>query len=624
MAQELAYRPKTGDIPTSPGVYRFFDSTGRILYVGKAKNLRARLTSYFAPLDTLHERTRRMVTSAADVKWTTVGTEFEALQLEFTWIKEFDPPFNIQFRDDKSYPYLAITLGEKVPRVLITRKRGIAHARYFGPFTKTWAIRETLDLVLPVFPVRSCTDGVYKTAERTQRPCLLGDIGRCAAPCAGRVTVEEHRSIAIDLAHFMTGKNDEYLVRLRAQMVSASEEQNYELAAKYRDNIVALETVASKSSVVLGEGVDVDVFGLAQDDLSAAVQLFIVRDGRIRGVRAWTVDTELDIHTDELIDNMLRSAYDDGQVPARSIIVPQLPADSSEVERWLYERRSSSAEASDRGGVKLRTAVRGDLATLGVTVTTNAQQALALYKTQRSADFTTRSQALSDIQSALGLSEAPLRIECFDISHLGGTKIVASMVVFEDGLPKKADYRKFAIAQARDDTDAMNQVLARRAKYLTGVERDEHKSEGSFAYTPGLFVVDGALPQVNAASLALREAGLGHIPVVGLAKRLEELWLPGEQFPVILPRTSDALFLMQKLRDEAHRFAISFQRQSRKKDITSVLNEVPGLGPSKISALLREFGSVTHLKNADAAAIQRVPGISEKLAETIRRTLAGS
>lgn len=622
MAQELEYRPKTGDIPTSPGVYRFFDSAGRILYVGKAKNLRSRLTSYFAPLDTLHERTRRMVTSAASVTWTTVGTEFEALQLEFTWIKEFDPPFNIQFRDDKSYPYLAITLGEKVPRVLVTRRRGLPHARYFGPYTKTWAIRETLDLVLPVFPVRSCTDGVYKRAERTGRPCLLGDIGRCAAPCAGRVTPEEHRSIALDLAHFMTGRNDEHLLKLRAQMAEASAQQNYELAAKYRDNIVALETVASKSAVVLSEGTDVDIFGLAQDDLSAAVQLFVVRGGRIRGVRAWTVDTELDISTDELIDNMLRSAYDDGQVPARSIIIPQLPDDASEVERWLTERRSSSPEVTDKASVKLRTAVRGELASLGSTVSANAQQALALYKTQRSADFTTRSQALSDIQMALGLKDAPLRIECFDISHLGGTKIVASMVVFEDGLPKKSDYRKFSIAQARDDTDAMNQVLARRARYLTGAETDSQKIEGSFAYAPGLFVVDGALPQANAAAKALAAAGLSDIPVVGLAKRLEELWLPGEQFPVILPRTSEALFLLQKLRDEAHRFAISFQRQSRKKDITSVLAEIPGLGPSKIKSLLSTFGSVAQLRQANVESLSSVAGISPQLAQSILRTLA--
>ncbi|MEY4102174.1 MAG: hypothetical protein RIR88_308 [Actinomycetota bacterium] len=622
MAQELAYRPQTGDIPTSPGVYRFFDSTGRILYVGKAKNLRARLTSYFAPLDTLHERTRRMVTSASDVKWTTVGTEFEALQLEFTWIKEFDPPFNIQFKDDKSYPYLAITLGEKVPRVMVTRKRGIANARYFGPYTKTWAIRETLDLVLPVFPVRSCTDGVYKRAERNKRPCLLGDIGRCAAPCAGRVTLEEHRSIALDLAHFMTGKNDEYLQRLRAQMADASAQQNYELAAKYRDNIVALETVASKSSVVLSEGIDVDIFGIAQDDLSAAVQLFVVRDGRIRGVRAWTVDTELDIEADELVDNMLRSAYDDGQVPPRSIIVPQLPSDSSEIQRWLTQRRAASAEASEKGNVTLRTSQRGDLAALAATVTTNAQQALQLYKTQRSADFTTRSQALSDIQQALGLDAAPLRIECFDISHLGGTKIVASMVVFEDGLPKKADYRKFAIAEAKDDTDAMNQVLARRAKYLTGSEVDEQAVQGSFSYTPGLFIVDGALPQVNAAARALADAGLEGIPVVGLAKRLEELWLPGEQYPVILPRTSEALFLMQKLRDEAHRFAITFQRQARKKDITSVLSEIPGLGPAKIKALLTSFGSVAQLRQASISDIAHVPGITRKLAEVVAATLA--
>lgn len=622
MADTVPYRPKTGDIPTNPGVYRFRDAQGRILYVGKAKNLRARLTSYFAPLHTLHERTRRMVTSANSVEWTIVGSEFEALQLEFTWIKEFDPPFNIQFRDDKSYPYLAITLGEKIPRVLVTRKRNIPQARYFGPYTKTWAIRETLDLLLPVFPVRTCSEGVYKKAERDKRPCLLGDIGRCSAPCVGRVSPEEHRSLALDLSTFMTGKNEDYLKHLRMKMLAASDAQDYETAAKYRDNIEALETVASKSAVVLTDDVDVDIFGIARDELSAAVQLFVVREGRIRGVHSWNVDTELDVSTEDLVDNMLRTAYEEELLPAKTLIVPVIPDDSPALSTWLTERRREKLSDVRAASVKLKQALRGDLAALASTVTHNAQQALVLYKTKRNSDYVARTKALGAIQEALGLAESPLRIECFDISHLGGTKIVASMVVFEDGLPKKSDYRKFSIQQARDDTDAMNQVLTRRAAYLVGDEVDEEK-KSSFSYPPGLFVVDGALPQVNAAARALAEAGLTHIPVVGLAKRLEELWLPGEKFPVILPRNSEALFLFQKLRDEAHRFAITFQRSSRSRDINTVLSEVPGMGPAKIASVLKHFGSVAQLRKATVEEIAQTPSVSLALAQAIKDTLSG-
>lgn len=621
MADTVPYRPKTGDIPTNPGVYRFQDSNGRVLYVGKAKNLRARLTSYFAPLNTLHERTRRMVTSADKVEWTIVLTEFEALQLEFTWIKEFDPPFNIQFKDDKSYPYLAITLGERIPRVMVTRTKKIPHARYFGPYTKTWAIRETLDLLLPVFPVRTCSEGVYKKAERAKRPCLLGDIGRCAAPCAGRITPEEHRSLALDFANFMTGKNSDYIKELRDKMERASKEQDYESAAKFRDNIVALETVASKSAVVLSDEVDADIFGIAQDELSAAVQMFIVREGRIRGVHSWNVDTELDVNADELIDNMLRTAYETELVPPRSIYVPEIPEDAEAITSWLTNIRHERTENSRQTSVKLKQAQRGDIAALASTVSFNAQQSLVLYKTKRRNDYVSRTKALGDIQRALGLKDSPLRIECFDISHLGGTKIVASMVVFEDGLPKKSDYRKFSIAQARDDTDAMNQVLARRAAYLVE-SKEEATSRSSFSYPPGLFLVDGAGPQAKAAALALEEAGITGIPVAGLAKRLEELWLPDDKFPIILPRNSEALFLLQQLRDEAHRFAITFQRSTRKRDISTVLNEVPGMGPAKVKSVLKSFGSVSQLRKATVEEIASTPHISLALAQAIKDHLS--
>ena len=614
MSEALAYRPATGDIPTNPGVYRFFDANGRILYVGKAKNLRARLTSYFAPLHTLHERTRRMVTSASNVMWTVVNTEFEALQLEFTWIKEFDPPFNIQFRDDKSYPYLAITMGENVPRVFVTRKRGIPGAKYFGPYTKTWAIRETLEQVLRVFPVRSCTDGVYRKAAAANRPCLLGDIGRCAAPCAGRVTPEDHRTIATQLGAFMAGKNDGYVEQLRTEMLAASERQDYERAAKLRDGIDALQTVASKSAVVLDEAIDADVFGVARDELTAAVHVFRVRGGRIRGVRAWTVDTELDASDSDFCDSMLRAAYESGEEIPSDVIVPFVPEDGDVLGEWLTEQRRERLSDLRAARVKLRIAQRGTLATLAGTVTENAMQALALHRTKRSSDYVTRTTALTDLQDALGLPEAPLRIECFDVSHLGGTKVVGSMVVFEDGLPKKAHYRKFSIAETTDDTDSIAQLVTRRVARLDDAADSDTTG---FAYPPGLLIVDGGKPQVEAAARALRELGRTNIPVCGLAKRLEEVWLAGESFPVILPRNSNALFLLQRVRDEAHRFAISFQRQKRKSDVRSELSEIAGLGPKRVSALLSHFGSVTALRNAPIDDIVSVPGITADLAQRI-------
>ncbi len=555
-----------------------------------------------------------MVTSASDVKWTVVGTEFEALQLEFTWIKEFDPPFNIQFRDDKSYPYLAITMGEDVPRVFITRRRGIPDAKYFGPYTKTWAIRETLEQVLRVFPVRSCSDGVYRKAAAAGRPCLLGDIGRCAAPCAGRVTPEDHRKIALQLGAFMAGRNDGYVDQLRSDMMAASEAQEYERAAKIRDAIEALLTVASKSSVVLDDAIDADVFGVARDELTAAVHVFKVRGGRVRGVRAWTVDTELDASDEDFCDSMLRAAYEAGEEIPSDVIVPTLPDDAEALSDWLTSVRRSQRDENRSARVKLRVAQRGTMSSLAATVTDNAVHALALHRTKRSSDYVTRTTALTDLQEALGLPEAPLRIECFDVSHLGGTKVVGSMVVFEDGLPKKAHYRKFNIAETTDDTESIAQLVRRRVARLDG---DADEDSTGFAYPPGLLIVDGGRPQVEAAARALRESGHGHIPVCGLAKRLEEVWLPGDSFPVILPRNSNALFLLQRVRDEAHRFAITFQRAKRKSDIRSELSDVPGVGPTRMSALLNHFGSVTALRSASAEQIAEVPGISHDLATTI-------
>ena len=620
------WRPKRGEIPTEPGVYRFHDENGRVLYVGKAKNLRSRVSNYFQPLTSLHERTRRMVTTAQGLEWTVVGSELEALSLEYTWIKEFAPPFNVKFRDDKSYPYVAITLEERVPRVMVTRTRGIRGARYFGPYTKVWAVRESVDLMLKAFPMRSCSDATYKRANAAGRPCLLGDIGKCAAPCVGRVSPEEHRSIALDFASFMAGNDETYVRKLRQQMDAAARDLDYETAARVRDQISALETVLAKNAIVLTDDTDADVFGIAHDQLAAAVQMFIVRGGRIRGVRGWVVDTELDVTLAELVDSVLQNAYDDTVVPAREVIVPVVPDDATALQTLLTEKRRASG---DRGSVVIKTAVRGEKAALAVTVATNASGALVQYTTRRSADFTARSQALTDLRDALGLDEAPLRLECFDVSHLGGTNQVASMVVFEDGLPRKDQYRKFSIAHAADDTDAIYQVLRRRLAYLStpevaeldGGAAPEPRSKTAFHYRPGLLVIDGGQPQVAAAARALRDEGIDDLAVCGIAKRLEEIWLPDSEYPVILPRASDALFLLQRVRDEAHRFALRYQRTTRSRDITTVLSTVPGLGPTRIRQLLTHFGSVARLRAASIADLRGVDGIGSTTAELVHRAL---
>ena len=615
MANELSFRPKTSEIPTRPGVYRFYDSKRRILYVGKAKNLRARLQSYFAPLDSLHERTRRMVQSAVDVDWTIVKTEFEALQLEFTWIKEFNPPFNIRFKDDKSYPYLAVSMSDKVPRVFVTRNRELKGVKYFGPYTQAWALRQTLDTLLKAFPVRSCSSGVFATAKRSNRPCLLADIGKCSAPCVSRVTDEEHLGIAKELVNFMSGMDPEQVEILRAKMIQASESENFELAARLRDNIEALETVLEKSTVVFSDLTDADLFGIAHDELAATISLFSVRGGRIRGVRAWTMDKELDQSLDELVRQIILFAYspvagvEAPSIP-KEVLVPSLPEDSIDLEQFLSALRGSA--------VSLRVPKRGDKAALAQTALENAEHALALYKTRRVSDFAARTEALNRLATALDLADAPLRIECYDISHLSGTDIVGSMVVFEDGLPKKAHYRQFNIDSAQDDTDAIFQVLTRRLKYLRDPETVD---EGRFSYVPSLIVVDGGIGQVNAAARAIEASGVFGLAVCGLAKRLEEIWTPGNENPIILPRASEELFLLQRLRDESHRFALTASRRKRSSAISSSLLEIPGLGEKRVMALLKRFGSAKRLRIATLDEISDVAGIGTELASQILERL---
>ena len=629
MADVLPYKPKQGEIPTDPGVYRFRDAQGRVLYVGKAKNLRQRLSNYFAPLRTLHERTRRMVTTAASVEWTVVPTDVDSLQLEYMWIKEFDPPFNVRYKDDKSYPFMAITLADEAPRVIVTRNRKIPGARYFGPFPKVWAVHETIDLMVKAFPIRTCSDASYKRAMQTGRPCFPGQIGKCGGPCSMTCTIEEHRAMVDDFVAFMAGGDERFTRELTRRMREASAAMDYESAAKYRDKLAAIEAVLGKSALVLPADEDADLFGIAEDELSAAVQQFVIRGGRVRGVRASTIEKEIDVSSGELVDQILQRVYGeaaDGEIPRR-ILVPTLPDDTAELEEWLRGRRGRRLE--------IAVAQRGQRAELMRTATLNAQQALIRHKTKRTSDYVARTQALTDLQNALGLEEAPLRIECYDISHLQGTNVVASMVVFEDGLPRKDQYRSFNIAETTDDTDSMYQVLRRRLAHLDAPEEDEGPTdplaEGEvitarrrprFAYPPQLLLVDGGQPQVAAAARALRDAGHTEIALCGIAKRLEEIWLPDDDFPVILPRTSEALYLLQRLRDEAHRFAITHQRKRRKSDISSTLAEVPGLGAARIKVLLKHFGSVARLRAATTAEIEEVQGIGPALAQGIHAHLS--
>ncbi|MEU6622316.1 excinuclease ABC subunit UvrC [Streptomyces litmocidini] len=643
MADPSSYRPKPGQIPDSPGVYKFRDEHRRVIYVGKAKSLRQRLANYFQPLTSLHPRTATMVTTAASVEWTVVSTEVEALQLEYSWIKEFDPRFNVKYRDDKSYPYLAVTMNEEFPRVQVMRGHKKKGVRYFGPYAHAWAIRETVDLMLRVFPVRTCSAGVFRNAASAGRPCLLGYIGKCSAPCVGRVTPEEHRELAEDFSAFMAGRTGTYIRRLEKQMTIAAEDMEYEKAARLRDDIEALRRAMEKNAVVLADATDADLIALAEDELEAAVQIFHVRGGRVRGQRGWITDKVEAVDTAGLVEHALQQLYgeESGDAVPKEVLVPALPEDTEAVSAWLSGRRGSL--------VSLRVPQRGDKKDLMETVARNAQQALVLHKTKRAGDLTTRSRALEEIAEALDLDSAPLRIECFDVSHLQGEDVVASMVVFEDGLPRKSEYRRFQIKgfEGQDDVRSMHEVISRRfRRYLAEKDRtgewgpagdgevpvggevpaEDAQDDGRpkrFAYPPQLVVVDGGQPQVAAARRALDELGIDDVAVCGLAKRLEEVWLPGDDDPVVLPRSSEGLYLLQRVRDTAHDFAIRYQRSKRTKRLrTSPLDAVPGLGESRKQALIKHFGSVKRLKQATIEQICEVPGFGRKTAEAVAVALA--
>lgn len=662
MPDPATYRPPPGSIPTQPGVYKFRDPHGRVVYVGKAKSLRSRLNSYFADVASLHPRTRQMVTTAGSVEWTVVGTEVEALQLEYNWIKEFDPRFNVRYRDDKTYPVLAVTLNEEYPRLFVyrgPRRRGV---RYFGPYSHAWAIRETLDLLLRVFPARTCSAGVFKRHNQIGRPCLLGYIDKCSAPCVGRVSADEHRQIVLDFCDFLSGRTDKLVRELEIRMQRASDDLDFESAARLRDDLGALRKALEKQAVVLGDGTDADVVAFAADELEVSVQVFHVRGGRVRGQRGWVVELSGDGDTADLVEQFLTQFYgeqaaltdepglqaDKGTVVPREVLVPVLPHDADQLQEWLSELRGSA--------VSLRVPQRGDKKTLAETVERNAKEALAQHKLKRAGDLTSRSAALQGIQEALDLDDAPLRIECIDISHVQGTDVVASLVVFEDGLPRKSDYRHYAIREAAgdgrsDDVASIAEVTRRR--FLRHAQDSGNLpvaadpgtpaavSNGGdlapaaaldpqtgrprrFAYPPNLFVVDGGRPQVTAAAAVLDELGITDVAVVGLAKRLEEVWVPGEEDPVILPRTSDALYLLQRVRDEAHRFAITFHRSKRSRRMTaSALDSVKGLGETRRTALVTHFGSVAKLREAGLEEITQVPGVGVATARAVLAALHG-
>jgi excinuclease ABC subunit C len=632
------YRPAPGSIPVEPGVYRFRDPHGRVIYVGKAKSLRSRINSYFADLAGLAPRTRQMVMSAGSVEWTVVGTEVEALQLEYNWIKEFDPRFNIRYRDDKSYPVLAVTLNEEYPRLFVYRGPRRKGVRYFGPYSHAWAIRETLDLLTRVFPARTCSAGVFRRHNQIGRPCLLGYIDKCSAPCVDRVSAEEHRKIVLDFCDFLAGKTDRLARDMEHQMTAAAEQLDFERAARLRDNISALKRALEKQTVVFGDGTDADVVAFADDELEAAVQVFHVRGGRVRGQRGWVVEKTGEPGESgqvQLVEQFLMQFYGDqaelggaadeatNPVP-RQVLVPVLPGNAEELATWLTGLRGSR--------VQLRVAVRGDKRALAETVQRNAQEALQQHKLKRAGDFNARSEALQSIQEFLGLADAPLRIECIDISHVQGTDVVASLVVFEDGLPRKSDYRHYAIREAAgdgrsDDVASIAEVTRRRfQRHVADADRPlvEEGKTRRFAYPPNLFVVDGGAPQVNAAAAVLDELGVTDVAVIGLAKRLEEVWVPSEPDPVIMPRNSEGLYLLQRVRDEAHRFAISYHRSRRSKRMTaSALDDVRGLGERRRKALVTHFGSVARLKSASVEEITAVPGIGVATARAVLAALGG-
>ena len=630
MPDPLSYRPKPGEIPTEPGVYRFRDKQRRVIYVGKAKNLRARLSSYFQDIGNLHQRTATMVATAASVEWTVVKTEVEALQLEYSWIKEFDPRFNVKYRDDKSYPWLAVTVGDEFPRVMVGRGAKRRGTRYFGPYSHAWAIRETVDILLRVFPMRSCSNGVFKRSQQIGRPCLLGYIDKCAAPCVGNVTADEHRAIVDDFCEFMAGRTKPFIKRIEQQMYAASEAEDYERAARLRDDLGAMQKALEKQAVVLGDGADADVIALAEDPLEVAVQVFYVRGGRIRGQRGWVADRTDESATPELVENFLLQLYaGEPEIGAEGDPGPGAAAGHSDLR--AAARRPEGVEGGDPGAAARRQEGRSRR-----TSRATPKESLALHKTKRASDLTTRNQALAEIaERARARRGAAADRVLRRLPHPGHRDRrvdggLRGRARPQERVPPVRDPRPGGLRRRRRDARGDHPPVpsaARRAGAQRGADgggrpdarRPRHRSAAQVRLRPGLVVVDGGAPQVAAAQRALDELGIDDIPVCGLAKRLEEVWLPGEADPVILRRTSEGLYLLQRVRDEAHRFAIAHHRGRRSKSmVESVLDDVPGLGEVRRKTLLRHFGSLKKLREAEVDEIAAVPGIGPRTASAIK------
>jgi len=621
MADPQSYRPS--NIPEHPGVYRFFNKADKVIYVGKAKNLKNRLSNYFQA--NLATKTNRMVHEAVRVDWTIVSTELEALALEFSWIKQYQPKYNVQFKDDKSYPYLAISLNDEYPMIFITRKVKRPGLKYFGPYTNAWALRNTFEVLLKVFPVRSCSSSNFNRAQRSKRQCLLGDIGKCAAPCVGWISKEDHQTLAQKLNDFMESGMENLLPALHEEMQLASTNEEFERAARLRDQIESFEKAQRSTQGNFSDDLDGDFIALYQDGFHSAGSIFSMQRGSIKGSRSWIVDQEMALEGEDVFASLLFSIYGNGSISIpRNIYLNTQPENLADLEQWLSGISGSKVE--------IKVPQRGDKVELLDTVKRNAQYSLIQYVSKRATDAAVSGKALTQIEEMLGLTRTPLRIECFDISNISGTSVVASMVVFEDGMPKKSEYRRFIIdtSEGWDDTRAMHQVITRRLKRMLDdrhVDLAEVSETGGriskFAYPPALIVVDGGKPQVSAAQRALGELGITDIALCGLAKRLEEVWLPNNADPLIFPRNSEGLYLLQRIRDEAHRFAITFHRSRRSKVmLESLLDEIPGLGSARRTALLDRFGSVTAIRKAEVSELATTPGIGEKLAETIAQSLA--
>ena len=615
-------RPDSTSIPDAPGAYLFKDKDGRVIYVGKAISLRKRLATYWSR--PVHPRTEAMLVTAGSVEWIVASTEVDALMLEYNLIKAHRPRFNVRYRDDKSYPYLALTVGEKWPRARVLRGPKRKGVRYFGPYGHAYAIRETLDALTRVFPVRTCSNAFFDQRARAGRPCLYYDIGRCAGPCvpeATGVTEDGYRQLVENMSSFLAGDYKPIQSQLQAEMRQAADVLEFERAAKLRDQLTAARKAMESQEMVLGRSDDLDVVGMEEDDLEAAFQVFFVRRGRMMGRRGWVVDKVEAIDAPQLMSSFLRELYmDREEVPPR-VLAAVWPSEQKVLEQWLAQVRGSS--------VRISVPSRGDGRRLLQVANHNAKEAFARHKLKRASDFAARSRALSELGDVLGLPIAPLRIEAYDISNLGATDKVGSMVVFEDGLPKRSDYRRFEIkgVPGQDDFASMEEVLRRRFARLVSDPPPEsngkRKRPGRFAYPPALIVVDGGRGQLSVAERVLSDHALS-IPVVGLAKRLEEVYLPGQPEPLQITRGSEALFVLQHIRDEAHRFAVTYHRGKRtKRALHSPLDDVPGVGETRKKALLRRFGSLARLRSASVEELEATPSVGPGLARTIYDRLHG-